>query len=177
MPAEPLKVMVFGNSGAGKTTLAKQLQCTHQLAHLDLDTLAWQTTQPTQRAPLSDSLQAIERFMAQHTAWVIEGCYADLLRLVSPHANSATFMNLSIAACQDNARRRPWEPHKYSSQAAQDANLSMLLDWIADYPNRTDEFSYQAHQALYDDFEGDKQVFEHNHLKDISSQHHHEKQN
>ncbi len=160
MSEEPLRFMVFGNSGAGKTTLAKQLKATHQLAHLDLDSLAWQAEQPTQRAPLSDSQSAIENFISQHDAWVIEGCYADLLELVAPYAKTAIFMNLPIAACQDNARRRPWEPHKYSSPAAQDANLAMLLDWIADYQTRTDEFSYQAHRALYDDFQGEKQLLE-----------------
>ncbi|WP_223786896.1 AAA family ATPase [Marinicella meishanensis] len=152
------KIIIFGNSGSGKSTLAKQWQRHHQLAHLDLDTLAWAATDPPSRRPLAESTQAIDDFIRQHPAWVIEGCYADLLQHVSPQANQAIFMKLPMALCQANARQRPWEPHKYASQAEQDANLPMLLQWIADYEQRRDEFSEAAHQALYNDFPLTKQI-------------------
>ena len=146
------KIIIFGNSGSGKSTLARRLKEQSGLAHLDLDTLAWQATQPPARKPLAESKQGIEAFMAQHPNWVIEGCYADLLDLVVPHACAAIFMNLTVAQCQQNARNRPWEPHKYASKAAQDAKLDMLLAWIANYTSRTDEFSFQAHHSLYNQF-------------------------
>ncbi len=151
------KTIIFGNSGSGKSTLAKKLQAAQNASHLDLDTLAWQATDPPSRKPLAESAQAIEAFMAKHECWVIEGCYADLLQLVAEQANQAIFMNLPTALCQQNARNRPWEPHKYASKAAQDANLDMLLGWIADYEQRQDEFSYQAHQKLYNQFPKNKQ--------------------
>ena len=65
-------------------------------------------------------------------------------------------MNLPIELCIENAKNRPWEPHKYDSKAAQDANLAMLIDWIAQYNQRTDTFSKSAHQKLYDEFSGNK---------------------
>lgn len=65
-------------------------------------------------------------------------------------------MNLSTQQCQDNARHRPWEPHKYESKEAQDANLSMLLDWIAGYTERDDSLSYAVHFALFQSFHGKK---------------------
>jgi len=55
-----------------------------------------------------------------------------------------------------NSRMRPWEPHKYPSQAAQDANLAMLIRWISEYDRRTDALSLTAHRRLYDDFQRDK---------------------
>jgi hypothetical protein len=87
---------------------------------------------------------------------VIEGCYADLLELAAPLATEAIFLNLPVAQCQANARGRPWEPHKYSSPAAQDANLAMLLEWIAAYPERDDVLSLRAHRELFDAFSGQK---------------------
>jgi hypothetical protein len=66
------------------------------------------------------------------------------------------FMNLPIELCITNAKNRPWEPHKYESKAAQDANLAILIDWIAQYDQRTDTFSKLAHQQLYDEFAGKK---------------------
>ncbi|MCE9595769.1 MAG: hypothetical protein K8S98_16390 [Planctomycetes bacterium] len=36
-----MRVLVFGNSGSGKSHLARRLLTEHGLAHLDLDTIAW----------------------------------------------------------------------------------------------------------------------------------------
>lgn len=149
-------IVIFGNSGSGKSTLAKHLVKQQQLAHLDLDTIAWQVTTPVTRMPLEESNQLLQLFLNNHSHWVIEGCYSDLLSLVLPQANEVIFLNLPIDSCIANAKKRPWEPHKYSSQAAQDANLPMLIDWISQYSSRNDTFSEQAHQALYDEFTGKK---------------------
>lgn len=149
-------ILIFGNSGAGKSTLAKKLSHQHQIAHLDLDTLAWLPTAPPQRKPIADSASEIESFIASNTHWVIEGCYADLLDLAASAANEIIFLNLPTDICIENAKNRPWEPHKYPSQEAQDANLDMLIDWIAQYDERTDTFSRHAHQAFYDGFDGKK---------------------
>ncbi|MCX7553202.1 AAA family ATPase [Marinicella sp. S1101] len=151
-----IRVLIFGNSGSGKSTLAKKLSTKYKLAHLDLDTLAWLPSKPPQRRSIETTIAAINAFIKGHDTWVIEGCYADLLAHVAHYANEAIFMNLSVKQCQENAKNRPWESHKYASKADQDANLPMLLDWIAAYETREDEFSYQAHEALYNAFSNDK---------------------
>ena len=121
------KLLIFGNSASGKSTLAKQLAKSENLAHLDLDLLAWQPTNPPTRTALSESTLAIEHFMQQHNSWVIEGCYSDLLAIAEAQSSEIIFMNLPIDDCIINAKNRPWEPHKYDSKSAQDANLTMLI--------------------------------------------------
>lgn len=152
------KILIFGNSGSGKSTFAKALSAKHGLAHLDLDTLAWQATEPPQREPLAVSQSQITEFTALNNAWVIEGCYSDLLEMALPFSNEMIYMNLPIASCIENARNRPWEPHKYPSKEAQDRNLDMLVEWIADYSVRTDTFSEAAHHALYENYAGSKRM-------------------
>ena len=144
----------MGNSGSGKSTLSRQLAGKYGLAHMDLDTLAWQRTSPPKRRELNEACKDINHFLGRNKRWVIEGCYADLLKV--PKAELSIFMNLPIAECQANAKARPWEPHKYPNKEAQDANLTMLLKWIADYEERQDFFSKAAHQALFDEFSGQK---------------------
>ena len=156
------RVLIFGNSASGKSTLAKKLCSTEGLSHLDLDTLAWLPTVPPERKPLPESAAEIEAFIDANQAWVIEGCYADLLDVARPYSSEAIFMNLPVDVCIENARRRPWEPHKYSSRAAQDRNLSMLLNWIAEYPERTDTCSYPAHEALYERCYGKRRMITRN---------------
>jgi len=149
-----VRIVVAGNSGSGKSTLAKRLSRGHLLAHLDLDTLAW-LPGPVRR-PLEESNAKIAQFIAACPDWVIEGCYADLLAAALPYATLLAFLNPGVEACIANARARPFEPHKYASKEAQDANLAMLERWIREYETRADELSLRAHRQLFDAFRGGK---------------------
>lgn len=150
------KTLIFGNSGSGKSTLAKRLSAEAGQAHLDLDTLAWQAVSPPERNPQEKSQHEISTFTAAHEHWVIEGCYADLITLALPFAEELFFLDLSVEECILHAQNRAWEPHKYASKEAQDANLEMLINWIKEYPVRTDSCSRSAHMAVYETFSGKK---------------------
>ena len=152
------KVLIFGNSGSGKSTLAKKLCSSDDLPHLDLDTLAWKPTIPPERKPLNESESDVSDFINSNQCWVIEGCYSDLLEMALPFSNEIIFMNLPIKSCIENAKSRPWEPHKYESKEAQDSNLEMLIGWIAQYSERTDTFSEHTHNKLFEQFSGKKSM-------------------
>lgn len=150
------RLLVFGNSGSGKSTLAARIAQVPGLKHLDLDTIAWKPGQPGVRESLNKSYAAIDRFCVSNANWVVEGCYSTLLEYTADSASEIVFLNPGVDACQANCRARPWEPHKYSSPAAQDRNLAMLLDWVASYETRDDEFSLQHHIMLFASFDGAK---------------------
>lgn len=160
MTNKAIRLVMIGNSGSGKSTLAGQLAKRFNIAHLDLDTLAWlpkgSSDEEVQRAPLVESMAGINAFIHTQPNWLIEGCYSDLLEQILPMATQLVFMDLPIATCIENAKVRPWEPHKYASQEAQDAQLYMLIHWIGQYDVRQDTFSYSAHQALFARFQGEK---------------------
>lgn len=153
------RIVIFGTSGSGKSTLAREFAESDKLPHLDLDTIAWQPGSPPERKPIAESKTGIDAFLALNPSWVIEGCYSDLLELVLPHASEIFYLNLPVEACIANARNRPWEPHKYESKDAQDANLDMLIEWIAQYAERDDTFSRSAHEALFSGFQGRKTMY------------------
>lgn len=154
------RLLIFGNSAAGKSTYAKRQAAILCCRHLDLDTIAWEpeAKPPVRRSP-DASRSEILAFIGATDDWVIEGCYADLLEVAVDHATDVIFLNPGAATCIENAKRRPWEPHKYATPEAQDANLGMLIDWIRAYDKRTDEFSYVAHRRLFDGFAGQKLEF------------------
>jgi adenylate kinase family enzyme len=150
------KIIIFGNSGSGKSTLAKTYAIKFLLVHLDLDSLAWQNTNPPQRRKLDDSIKDINGFISKNESWVIEGCYADLLSSLAKQSTNMIFINPGTETCIANCKSRSWEPHKYKSKQAQDDNLCMLIDWIKQYTERTDEFSLTSHRELFDSFAGNK---------------------
>jgi len=149
-----VKIVIFGNSGSGKSTLAKALANLQQAAHLDLDVIAWESAQPGIRARFGESKHALMQFIENSRGWVIEGCYADLLREAAVYCTEMIFLNSEIEVCVENCRARPWEPHKYESREAQDANLQMLIEWVRDYETREDEFSLREHRKLFDEHLG-----------------------
>jgi adenylate kinase family enzyme len=148
------KIVIFGNSGSGKSTLAKRLSEELNLAHLDLDAIAWKKTQV--RKNITDSIREINQFITQQEKWVIEGCYTSLLKEITQHCNYLIFLNPGVATCINNCYSRPWEKHKYKTKQEQDQNLSMLINWIKEYEAREDEFSLTEHQDLFNSFTGQK---------------------
>ena len=152
----PIRFVIFGNSGSGKSTYARTLSVRHGLAHLDLDTIVWEPGQIAVARPRADVIADLDAFLAANPAWVIEGCYGELVEHTAPHASELIFLNPGREACLANNRERPWEPHKYASKAAQDAMLESLQVWVADYYKRTDDWSLAAHRRVFDAHAGPK---------------------
>lgn len=127
-----MRVAILGNSGSGKSTLAAALAAVGDAATLDLDTVAWEAgPAPTLRD--EDLARAdVRHFCRTHPHWVVEGCYASLIDAALDFEPTLLFLNPGVEACLANCRARHWEPHKYASQADQDANLAFLLSWVAE---------------------------------------------
>src|SRR5690242_8541551 len=121
-----MRILVFGNSGSGKSTYAKALAVKHDLAHLDLDTIVWEPGKVAVQRAVEDVLASLHAFVAANPRWVVEGCYGELIEAAAPHATQLVFLNPGLDACLDNNRQRPWEPHKYASREEQDRNLAFL---------------------------------------------------
>lgn len=151
-----MRIAIVGNSGSGKSTLAHDLARVHDLAALDLDTVAWE---PDQIAVPRDKQQALAQVLAFCRGtpnWVVEGCYADLIRAALPHAGRLLFLDPGVQACIANCHSRPWEPHKFKSRQEQDRHFVPLIDWVRAYYQRGGDASLREHQALFDAFDGPK---------------------
>lgn len=151
-----MKVLVYGNSGSGKSAYAHALATRHGLVHLDLDSIVWEPGKiAVQRDPQSIA-ESLMEFISSHADWVIEGCYGELVRSAAAHCTQLVFLNPGLEACHANNRRRPWEPHKYSSVEEQNSMLPTLQSWVAEYYSRDDAWSYKAHRVLFDQHPGAK---------------------
>ena len=151
-----MKILVFGNSGSGKSTYARALAKTFDLPHLDLDSIVWEPGKiAVQRAPASIESD-LTAFMSDHLMWVIEGCYGELVQLASLNCSELVFLNPGLDTCLQHNQSRPWESHKYESKQAQDAMLGNLRIWVRGYYSRDDNWSYQVHRNIFDSFSGSK---------------------
>ena len=151
-----MKVLVFGNSGSGKSTYADALSAREDLAHLDLDSIVWEPGNIAVQRPTELVTADVRSFIDSHGGWVIEGCYGELVQAASAHCTLLVFLNPGVEACRANNAGRPWESHKYASREQQDARLSKLQEWVAGYYQRDDAWSYRTHRGIFDAFKGPK---------------------
>jgi adenylate kinase family enzyme len=144
-----MKVLVFGNSGSGKSTYARALAHGHSLTHLDLDSVVWEPGQVAVQRPPDAVAASLGEFLAQNANWVIEGCYGELIEAAASHCTELVFLNPGCEACLANNRRGPWEPHKYASIEQQNAMLGALQAWVAEYYDREGSWSYREHRRIF----------------------------
>lgn len=152
-----MRVILLGNAGAGKSTLARKLLARQPAARLSLDEVAF--AGGIVRRPLEDSVADVRRFMAANEHWIIEGCYADIIEPILAECEELILLNPGVEACVAHCHARPWEPEKFASRAEQDENLANLIAWVRAYETRDDEYGLRRHRALFDGFAGRKQEF------------------
>jgi adenylate kinase family enzyme len=151
-----MHIAIIGNSGSGKSTLARRLSTSYNAVALDLDTIAWEPDLVGVARDPTAAHDDLNKFCATNSRWVIEGCYASLIGERLKHKPLLIFMEPGVEACIANCQRRPWEPHKYKSKQEQDEKLAFLLSWVRDYYHRDGDLSFNAHQHLFDKYDGPK---------------------
>ena len=157
--ASGMRIAILGNSGSGKSTLANWLAESAGLAVLDLDTVAWEPGQPAVERPGALAEADVAAFCDAHARWVVEGCYANLVAAALRFEPLLVFLDPGLEGCLANCRDRPWEPHKYPSRQAQDANLEFLVSWVAEYYTRDGPMSLRAHREVFAGYAGRKIEF------------------
>ena len=135
---------------------ARALAAREGLPYLDLDSIVWETGKIAVQRPSESVAASLQSFIDSQAAWVIEGCYGELIRAASAHCTLLVFLNPGIDACLANNLKRPWESHKYASLELQNSMLDQLQKWVAEYYQRTDAYSYRVHREIFDAFTGPK---------------------
>ena len=156
---EEHRIVIFGNSGSGKTTMARNLAGRYAIAHLDFDDIAWEPDAWGTRRSHQETVALLYEFMANHSQWVIEGCYGDLIEHVVLHCTELCFLNPGVETCIANCRKRPREQDAASSPEGYQKLLDDLLTWVRQYESRDDEFSLKRHRVIFEAFAGPKQEF------------------
>ena len=152
-----MRLILLGNAGAGKSTMARCLIGSADIPRLSLDEIAWD--QGPKRKPLDESLTLLRQFINTNEQWVIEGCYGDLIEAALPCCTELRFLNPGTETCVVHCKRRPWEPSKFSSAEEQDAMLSQLIQWVQEYETRDDEYGLKRHRQVFDGFLGSKKEY------------------
>jgi adenylate kinase family enzyme len=148
------RIVIYGNSGSGKTTMAREVAASLGIAHLDLDGITW--GEGIVRKPLAETVVLLDAFIDAHESWVIEGCYGDVVEVAARRATELRFLNPGVETCIARCLKRPFEPAKFATMEAQNEMLVQLLPWVRAYETREDEYGLEKHRAVFEAFSGTK---------------------
>ena len=152
------RIVIYGNAGAGKSWRARELAERYELPILALDDIAWSDDWAVER-PRSETLAELAEFAESTSAWIIEGCYGDLIEAVLPHCTQLLFMNPGTETCVENCHKRGSRLPEGATDKERTDEIDQLIAWVRQYDSRTDEFGFPRHRQLFDDFDGAKREY------------------
>jgi len=85
------KFLIVGDSGRGKTTMAKFLAEKLQISHTELDNFYW-IKKFTKKRTKEKRLRMVGDFLENHDQWIIEGTSRDMVSLCMDDAEVILYM-------------------------------------------------------------------------------------
>src|SRR5688572_24657480 len=132
-----MKILIFGASGSGTTTLAKNLAERLNYAHLDVDDYYWRKTQP----PFQVKISAVQRQasliqdFANHKNVVVSGSLVSWGTYWETAFDLAVFLYLPLEIRMKRLARREIERYGklLRTDKATRENSKKFLDWAKAY--------------------------------------------
>jgi adenylate kinase family enzyme len=152
------RTVIIGNSGSGKSHLAKSLATIYSAPLVQLDQLFWMPGGFNEQRPKDEIKNEIER-KRKDSSWIVEGVFGELAELFLPSAQSLIFLDLDWTVCRAGLLARGSESSKQLETAKAEENFEKLLLWAEQYRARTNSCSHSGHLQLFSNFAGQKFKF------------------
>jgi adenylate kinase family enzyme len=149
------RIVIIGNSGSGKTYLARRLSDHFAYPLIHLDALFWEPGGFNVKRPKAMVSADIDR-LARDKSWVVEGVFGELAQEFCPNADHLIWLDLDWETCEKNLLQRGSESATQRDPEAAKASFERLLTWAAAYWQHDGPRSHHGHRLLFDQFSGGK---------------------
>ncbi len=146
-----LRTIIIGNSGSGKSWLAKRLGDASAQQITDLDDLHWLPGGHDIKRPRETAIE-LAAAAASAQSWIIEGVFGWLVEPVVHRATLLIWLDIPWADCDRNLRSR----HQGETDTR---SYRELVVWARAYWERQTPSSHAGHRAIYESFEKSKVCF------------------
>lgn len=152
------RILIIGNSGAGKSWLSRELETRLRARVTHLDQLFWEPGGFVKERPAElVATEVAER--AAEESWILEGVFGDLIEIAVPRATHLIFLDKSWEECRAALLERGVQAEKHPNLDEANRSFAELLEWASKYGERTNSRSQSAHRKLYDEFPRAKSRF------------------
>lgn len=148
------RILIIGNSGSGKTYLAKSLSTNLNLNLIHFDEYFWEPGGFNKKRPIDVVLKEIEA-LSKNENWVMEGVFGNLAEIAIPNATTLIFLDKKWDECESALLERGPGAKNNDERIAED-NFKELVLWAKEYWKRENSCSHTKHLKLYSEFKGNK---------------------
>jgi adenylate kinase family enzyme len=152
------RVAIIGNSGFGKSHMARLLSKFYSLPVIHLDRLFWMPGGFNEKRPGDEVIREAEQ-KRKENSWIVEGVFGELAELFLPRAQMLIYLDMDWATCQGGLKSRGSESSRQIDPIEAEENFRKLLLWAEQYWTRTDLRSHAGHLRLFSYFIGHKLKF------------------
>ena len=143
------RILIIGNSGAGKSSLAGKLADLLKMPAIDLDRLHWEDDRYGRKRAEGEARE-LAKAAATPPDWIIEGVYGWLAEAVIPRTTDLVWLDLPWAVCRAGLLARK------ASRGQSTPDSLRLLDWAEAYWERQTPSSFAGHARIFENFMGSK---------------------
>jgi adenylate kinase family enzyme len=146
-----MKTIIIGNSGSGKSWLARCLVAGSDTPIVHLDDLFWEPGGfDKKRYP--EELDLLIEKSKRTASWIVEGVFGELAERYFADAELLIWLDIEWEICKTRLLARGSESKRHLGREQSEEALKRLVDWASRYYDRSDLRSYVGHQALIDNF-------------------------
>jgi adenylate kinase family enzyme len=143
------RTVIVGNSGSGKSALARRLAALADVPAIDLDALHWEGDGYGVKRDEAVARAMVHEIAAQ-PGWAIEGVYGWLAEIAIPRATTLIWLDLPWSVCRERLLARG------QRRGGTDADFAKLMTWAETYWERQSPSSFSGHLRLFENFAGSK---------------------
>lgn len=149
------RIVIIGNSGSGKSFLARELTTKLAFNVIHFDELFWEPGGFNKKRP-PEIVHAEIKALSKAKNWIMEGVFGDLAATALENATALIFLNKDWDECKSALLGRGSESSKQVDPLIAEKNFADLLIWAEAYTQRENSRSLKGHSTLYANFKGAK---------------------
>lgn len=150
-----MRMIIVGNSGSGKTWLAKKLANIDGSPVIHLDHIFWEPGGFEKPRPSEVVTKMIDISKSQKS-WIAEGIFGELAERFIECAQYFVWLDTDWPICRDRLLNRGSESKRHMGRKESEEGLRQLVEWASQYYERKNERSYEGHKKLMNGFHGQK---------------------
>jgi adenylate kinase family enzyme len=150
-----MRTVIVGNSGSGKSWLAKLIGESTFTQVIHLDEIFWLPGGFNEKRSSSEVLRLVN-IRKVETDWIVEGVFGDLANQFLSSAQTLIWLDFPWQVCKQRLEARGSESKSHRERVQSDHGSRELIQWAEAYYSRSGSCCYAAHLGLFESFTGQR---------------------